>query len=321
MSQQTSDILDLIRACVVGDGQARRTFQDEYGEDIYNFPVKIYGLPLEKAGDFYVYAFDKDRIFKRIRTFAGRNNIQFRTFLSYYVLKDLFLEWRRTVKELETISLNTPVGNIPEGDTVLEDLLPDPMAADTNEAGTREEGPATAIWHSLSPEERLDLKLLSLLECDLDPEDIRLLANRSGRSIYETLALIAEVQKKLMSKDEKASRLRDELDSVWGWIRLRQTELQEIDEKILLIVEQGEASDVEKLRIQKKTLEQTLAKRYRQRERIIEEIRELKLTTPYKDIARLLNTGVGTVGSRISRLRERLLREFAGRSVLEERVL
>jgi RNA polymerase sigma factor (sigma-70 family) len=321
MSQQTSDILDLIRACVVGDGQARRTFQDEYGEDIYNFPVKIYGLPLEKAGDFYVYAFGKDRIFKRIRTFAGRNNIQFRTFLSYYVLKDLFLEWRRTVKELETISLNTPVGNIPQGDTVLEDLLPDPMAADTDEAGTREEGPATAIWHSLSPEERLDLKLLALLECDLDPEDIRLLANRSGRSIYETLVLIAEVQKKLMSKDEKASRLRDELDSVWGWIRLRQTELREIDEKILLIVEQGEASDVEKLRIQKKTLEQTLAKRYRQRERIIEEIRKLKLTTPYKDIARLLNTGVGTVGSRISRLRERLLREFAGRSVLEERVL
>src|SRR5262245_7667309 len=105
MPQQLSDLLALLRACASGDAQARRAFQAEYGEDIYNFPVKIYRLAEDQAGDFYVYAFDKDRIFSRIRTFEGRNNIQFRTFLSHYVLRDLFLEWRRTVKELATISL------------------------------------------------------------------------------------------------------------------------------------------------------------------------------------------------------------------------
>lgn len=319
ITQKTADILHLIRACASGDTEARHQFQEEYAEDIYNFPVKIYGAPLEEAGDFYVYAFEKDRIFTRIRTFAGRNNIQFRTFLSYYVLKDLFLEWRRTVKELETVSLNTPLGSAMEGESVLEDILPDPATAGTDEAGPREEDPTAGIWSSLSPEERLDLKLLSLIECDLGPEDIRLLAKMSGRSIHETLTLLTGVQEGLRRKDEKLSQLRDELDSVWGWILLRQKELQEIGEKILLIAKKGEASGQEKLLAQKKALEYTLAKRYRQRDRIAEEIRTYKVTTPYKDIALLLNLTVGTVCSRVFRLRERMVREFGEKWALEER--
>jgi CRP-like cAMP-binding protein len=318
MQQQISDILDLIRACAAGDTPARLTFQEEYGEDIYNFPVKIYGTSLEEAGDFYLYVFEKDRVFKRLRTFEGRNNIQFRSFLSYYVLKDLFLEWRRTLKELETVSLNTPVSALGEDDRVLEDTLSDQTFTDTQEIGA-EAGPAAEIWSALSPEERLDLKLLYLIECDLDAEEIRLLAQCSGRSPHETLALLAQVQDRLRQKDEKLSRLREELDSVWGRILLRQRELQEIDEKIHLLAQKGNSSGQDKLLSQKKEIEHALAKRSRQREKIIEEIQNCKLTTAYKDIAQLLNTTVGTVCSRIFRLRERLVREFGERVTREGR--
>jgi DNA-directed RNA polymerase specialized sigma24 family protein len=85
--------------------------------------------------------------------------------------------------------------------------------------------------------------------------------------------------------------------------------LQEIDEKIRRI---GETQNItrEKLLQRKYELEQALVKRYRQKEKALEEMRSYKLTTPYKDIARLLNLTVGTVCSRIFRLRERLSREF-----------
>jgi DNA-directed RNA polymerase specialized sigma24 family protein len=156
------------------------------------------------------------------------------------------------------------------------------------------------------------------LECDLSPEDVRLLAKLSGRSLRETLALLAEVQDGLKRKDEKVSQLRDELDSVWGWILLRQKELQEIEKKILLIPAKRSAPDREKLLNQKNALEKALVKRYRQKERISAEIRAYKLTTPYKDIARLLNLTVGTVCSRIFRLRERLVREFGERRAQQE---
>jgi RNA polymerase sigma factor (sigma-70 family) len=318
MESQTPDILSLLHACGAGDVQARSTFQQEYGEDIYNFPVKIYGLPVESAGDFYVYVFEKDRIFTRLRTFEGRNHIQFRTFLSYYALKDLFLEWRRGFKELETISLNTPVDSSGEGERVLEDILPNPEAAEGEEVDFSEGSAVPEIWSSLSPQERLDLKLLYLIESDLDPEDVRLLAKTSGRSLRDTLALIAEVRAGLRRKDEKLSRLQDELDSVWGWIRLRQKELQEIDEKIHLIAEKGEESGREKLLTQKRELEQSLTKRQRQQERIVKEMSTFKLTTPYKDIARLLNLTVGTVCSRIFRVRERVVGESGETGVQKE---
>ncbi len=309
MAKVMGEILELIQACASGDPAARRQFQDEYGEDIYNFPVKIYRLPLDEAGDFYLYVFENDRIFTRMATFAGRNNIQFRTFLSYYVLKHLFLEWRRTQKEVDTVSLSTPLGGSNEGGQVLEDVLPDQTTQAAEETIASESRETTAIWAALTPEERLDLKLLSLIECDLTPKDVRLLAKATGRSIQETLAVVAEVQAGLKRKDERISQLRDDLDSVWGWILLRQKELQEITEKIRHMGETPNAT-TGKLLQKKHELEQALVKRSRQKEKAIEELRSYKLTTPYKDIARLLNLTVGTVCSRIFRLRERLTREF-----------
>lgn len=179
MSQELSAILNVIRACVAGDVTARHRFQEDYGEDIYNFPVKIYRLPVEKAVDFYVYVFEKDRIFARLKTFAGRNNIQFRTFLSYYVLKTLFFEWQRTVKEVETISLNTPLDTSAEGERTLEDILPDPATAKAEEREAPEDNEVNELWASLEPYERLDLKLLYLIESELTP---------SGKAAYSAIA-------------------------------------------------------------------------------------------------------------------------------------
>src|SRR5262249_39826789 len=150
---------------------------------------------------------------------------------------------------------------------------------------------------------------LSLLECQLSPEDIRLLAEVSGRTIHDTLVLVAEVQDNLKRKDDKVAHLHDKLDSVWGWIVMRQKELQEINRKVCFLSPGENIVDTEKLLAQRQALEHALAKRTCQRERLVEELRTYKLTTPYKDIARLLNSTSWTVSSCISLLRERLARE------------
>ena len=97
-------------ACAGGDPTARRAFLERFADDVYNFPVKIYGVPAEQAADFYLYAFERDRIFTRLRSFEGRNAIQLRTFLAYYVLRALFLDWQRGRHELETVSLDSEPG-------------------------------------------------------------------------------------------------------------------------------------------------------------------------------------------------------------------
>jgi RNA polymerase sigma factor (sigma-70 family) len=297
------DVHDLVRACASANAAARRVFQERYGQDIYNFPVKIYGVAPERAVDFYVYVFERDRIFTRMRTFEGRNGIQFRTFLAYYVLRSLFVEWQRGHRELDTVSLSDHhlAGVDPPADEVTEHGDAD----DAPESSAANEVVAT-VWGSLSPEEQLDLKLLSLLEYQLTSEDLRLLSRVSGRSLQDTMALLAEVEAVLRERDVKLAKLGDELDSVWGWIVLRQRELQETNERLRLLGSNHQSAAARRLVARRQELEHTLAKRARQRAGLLEEIRGFKMTTPYKDIARLLNSTVGTVCSRIFRLRQRL---------------
>jgi len=319
MSHHEVDIFSLLRACVAGDATARHQFQAEYGEDIYYFPVKLHGLPLEKAADFYAYVFENDRIFKRLSTFEGREGIKFRTFLAFFALKSLFLDWLRTVKEVELVPLLTPEPRFmkqPDGE---EDEQYDPVDGDTEHIAPREVRLAPTLWNCLTPEERLDLKLLCLLECDFSLEETRLLAARSGRCLRDTLLLLEEVRQKLRRKDEKLTQLCDTLDSVWGWILLRQKELKEIDEKIRHSMSGTKHCDA--LLAQKRVVEDALEKRYRQREKLLEEIRTYKLTTPYSDLAHLLNLTVGTVCSRVFRLRKRLSEELGARKVSGESAL
>lgn len=318
MSQPILDIFALIRACAAGDTPARRQFQDEYGKDIYYFPVKLHGLPVEKAGDFYVYVFDNDRIFTRLLTFEGRKNIQFRTFLSFFVLRSLFFDWLRTLKEVETISAETREAEATGQQRLVEESLLDSAPVETNQVTLPEDRLAPDLRNCLTSEEQLDLKLLCLIECDLSLNDIRLLTTISGRPLRETLLLLEEVQQGLRRKDEKLTQLHNTLDSVWGWILLRQRQLQEIDEKFRLLMADREGQN--SLVDHKKVLEGALEKRYRQREKLVEEIRSYKLTTPYRDIARLLNTTVGTVCSRIFRLRKRLVEEVGEREGRERSV-
>src|SRR5262249_8660748 len=157
------------------DPAARQTFQERYGQDIYNFPVKIYGVPADRAVDFYVYVFERDRIFIRMRTFEGRNGIQFRTFLAYYVLRSLFLEWQRGNRELDTGSLTDP--ELAAGEPAA--AQPTEPAADPPSSGLAPNETVATLWRGLGPEEQLDLKLLSLLEYQLTAEDVRLLSRVS----------------------------------------------------------------------------------------------------------------------------------------------
>src|SRR5262249_56063139 len=118
-----------------------------------------------------------------------------------------------------------------------------------------------ALWAALAPEERLDLKLLSLLEYDLDPADLRLLARLAGRPLDETRALVEEVQRDLRRKDVRLAALAAELDSTWGWLALRRRELEKTDEELRLRGAAGAAGD--RLAARRRTLEAAIARRTR----------------------------------------------------------
>src|SRR5262245_9852070 len=56
---EARDARRLIGRCLAGDGEAAREFQEQYGELIYGYPIRVYRVPADEAGDFYVFAFER----------------------------------------------------------------------------------------------------------------------------------------------------------------------------------------------------------------------------------------------------------------------
>src|SRR5579862_3617596 len=103
VGNETEEALELIGRCLSGEPGASELFQERYGELIYGYPRRVFRMPAEEAGDFYVFAFEQRRIFRRLRTFEGRAPL--RAYLLGFVLDDLVLEWKRGEHELDTVSI------------------------------------------------------------------------------------------------------------------------------------------------------------------------------------------------------------------------
>jgi RNA polymerase sigma factor (sigma-70 family) len=283
----------------MGDADVRQAFQATYGPLIYTFPMRIYHRSEDEASEFYLYVFENGRIYKRIGTFEGRSGIQFKTYLSYYVLHHLYLEWRRSLAEEDTVPL-------PDAFPAT-DPTPDTILVESEDVRTVER-----VLHTLDPERRLVLKLLALGTVELTPDDIRLIAQMAGRSLRETIIILDEIQGALVPKEAKARRKWQELHAVSFRIRLYQRQITTLEERIAVSRLQHEHPSVHKLSQEKDELERLLAWRYGQQACLREALQRLQVRPSYNDIARVLQMSLGTVCSRIARARE----EFASKLAL-----
>jgi DNA-directed RNA polymerase specialized sigma24 family protein len=279
---------------LTGEVEAATEFQARYGELIYGYPMRVYRVPADEAGDFYVFAFERGRIFRRVRTYEGR--APFRAYLLGFVLDDLVLEWKRGVREIETVSIET-LGE-----------LPDPGAADratTNEGGLMDSTTFRQMLGELSPSKSVVMKLLYVEDYEFQPTEVRYLAQVSGCDVPEVLDRIDRLRATVREREAGLKRMEDALDAVQAWIQLYERRVQRISDDLSALPPTSMAA--ERLREERHQLERKIQRRRQQRAKLLAQAQRRKVTAPYKDIAAMLNTSIGNIGSQIARLRRELL--------------
>jgi len=276
----------LIRRCLSGDVEASEDFQRAHGELIYNYPVNVYRIGRDQAGDFYVFAFDGGRIYRRLRTYEGR--APFRAYLLGFVLDDLVLEWKRAARGVDMVPLDDA------------DDLPDP--ADGTTAGSGTAAPGGWLEHAFArqePAHALLLKLLYIEDWYLTATEIRSLAATSGRSIAEVVRSIEQLRATVRDREAALKSVEDTLGTVQVWTQLFERRLRGIDAELA-------ALPTAKLLAEQSALRRKLERRQRQRSKLLARAKRRQVTAPYRAIAVLFNTTVGNIASQIARARQQL---------------
>jgi hypothetical protein len=290
----TREGAELIKRCLAGELKGIDEFQQRYGEIIYSYPIRVYRMPAEDAGDFYVFAFDGGRIFRRLQTFAGRTSLP--SYLSGFVLDNLVLEWKRGEHEIETISM----------DALNE--LPDACGSEAT-AGGDSEAPAgglslNEVLATVGVSKGLVIKLLYIEDCDLTASDIRCLAKISGRRVPDLLADVERLRCMVREREAGLRRIYDALDAVHAWIQLYERRLRQIGEDLANLPPDTAAA--QRRREERALLERKVERRRQQRGNMLARAQRRKVTAPYKDIAVLLNTSIGNLASQILRVRKEI---------------
>lgn len=291
---------ELIDRCLAGDEDALRRFQERYGELIYAYPLRVYRTAAESAGDFYVFAFENGRIFRRARTYAGR--APFHAYLATVVLDHLFIDWRRAAHEIETLALNEADGIQEAEAAVSGDVDPQPGWP--------------ALLAGLEPSKAVVMKLLYVEDCELDAADLRYLTQLSAQTIPEVIAAVERLRATIREREVELQRVADSLDTVQAWIELYERRRRRLEEDLRGLP----AGSTAAARVWSacEQLDAQLRRREHQRAKLRAEQQRRKTTAPYKDIAAILHTSVGNVASHIARVRQELARQVRKRISKED---
>lgn len=286
------DAVELIRRCLGGEVEAWQEFQALYGEIIYAYPVRAYRLDPDLAADFYAFAFENGRLFSRLRSYEGRAPL--RAFLLGYVLDTLVIDWRRTQHRLSTISLDDLDGG-------------EAATADGHDADSEPfAGLLNRLLASVEPSKRVVMKLLHVEDAELSAEEIQYIARASGQRVVEVIATIERLRESVRERESEQKQIEEALDAVHAWVQLYEQRLSDLRRD-----RGGRSSPSGGHRHapdDRAELELRLQRRQQQRTNLQARLKGHRVTVAYKDIAELLNTTTGNVGSLISRMRQELQR-------------
>jgi len=291
------EVLELVHRASGGDMNSLKTFFTRFSADIFNFPIKVFRLDEDAASDFFLYAYERLRDGKRFKSFQGRSS--FRTWF-YTVLRNLLIDWMRTVRELKTVNFT----RLDEDGNLIRSIENTPDPRSIIEGFDKPQVAFEKILQSLGIESRVLFKLSYIYYLDLSEDEIEYLLGKTRKGVPDLLKYIANLKHFLSEKELKNHEAEDKITSLYlAIIELKARKEQIIKES--LSMERMNTAD-ENFELER--IDRSLQKKYNQREKLLEKKGKGRfiVRTPYKYISELLDIPEGSISVQMMRILEKV---------------
>ncbi|MCX7999045.1 MAG: RNA polymerase sigma factor [Leptospiraceae bacterium] len=288
-------IYELVQKCAEGNEEALKTFFELYAQDIYNFPIRIFHLTEDDAGDFFLFAFERLRNGKRFHSFQGKSS--FKTWL-YTVLRNLLIDWKRNRREVKTISTRKVNSDGVEYSGIEDEA--DTLSIEVQKAQEFSEI-FQKILSEIKVENRVVFKMAFIYYLNLDEEEINHITQKTGISREELKQKILKIREMLSEKAMENIEYENKITSLYLQIlELKETQKRESYHKF-----------EDNLPYRDK-IETAIQKKYEQRKRLLEKKNKgLFLTrTPFKIISETLQIPEGSISITIQRVVEKIKKKL-----------
>ncbi len=295
MKLSQEEIFALVQSCASGDAQSLKKFFEEFSEDIYNFPIRVFHLEEDDASEFFIYAYERLKSGKRFQTFVGKSG--FKTWL-YTVLRNMLIDWKRNKRELKIVSSVKVNSDGVEYYSIENE--PDLKANLQKEADSVSSKFQTAL-SEIKLENRIIFKLAYIYYLNLDDEEIDYLLQKTGLTKEELQREIITIRDSLSEKEIQILQSEDKIASIYMNI----LELKHQQEKEKPIVFNDNLPNYDKVQI-------SIDKKYEQRRKLIEKKNKGNFITrtPYRVIAQLLKIPEGGVSISLQRVLEKIQKKI-----------
>lgn len=281
---------ELAGHCAEGVDEAERTLLRRYMPAIYGLPQQQFGAEEEDLSEFLIYAVEKVRERHLLGRYDPEAGASFRTWFGV-VIRNLYFDFlRRHARDPALVAVGE------EG----MDLLGAAGAEPPSGAATPEVEAADRLLGRMELKCRALFKLLLANAFFLSPDELRWVAETSGRDTVEAARQLAELEEDLRETDVAIEERHRQLERVYWWQRTYERQLCELEQ------ERGRP-EAERQDLLEKTC-QRLQRRREQHRRLVDELAGSAgvATAPYRRLAEILRMKEGTLGSHLSRCRQRL---------------
>ena len=303
--EDTEKVRALIQRCSTGDPDALKWFFNQYAEDIYNFPMRVFHFDEDSASDFFLYAYERLRNGKRFKSWQGRST--FRTWF-FTVLRNLSIDWVRAQRELQTVS-NTQENEEGYEMPTIDEII-DPRSVEETENRLLE--PFLRHVKSLNVDSRLFFKLSFIYYLNLDQEEFERLSERTKKPIPELIRQVADLQGLLAERGQANICTEDKITSLYLSILHHKEQLGRlIEQESQVKSETGNRKVKEEIA----RLNYIIQKKYLQRQKLLErkEKGHFVIRTPQRLMGQVMNTSEGNVSLQttqaLNTLRDLILNE------------